>query len=84
MTSAIHSHIREVLAEERILDDLAGLGDDDDLFDAGMNSLSAVRLALCLEERLDIVFPDEALTQEGLRSIRAIGVLVEGVGKLPG
>lgn len=48
------------------------IADDADLWNAGMDSITSVQLLLRLEESFDVELPDEALTRETFRSIRAL------------
>ena len=58
------------------LDALSGaaddLGEDDDLFEKGLDSFGSVQLMLALEERYDIEFPDHLLNRRFFSSIRTI------------
>jgi len=49
---------------------------DADLPDAGLTSVSAVKLMLAIEAAFDIEFPDSELTPENFRNIAAIEHLV--------
>ena len=48
------------------------IGDEDDLFEKGLDSFGSVQLMLALEERFDIEFPDHLLNRRSFTSIRAI------------
>jgi acyl carrier protein len=79
MDTTVRDTIRQVLQDQN-LDGVDELHDDEDLFDAGMSSLTAVRVVLMLEERFDLLFPEESLTRERLGSITAIATLIETIG----
>ena len=65
--------IRTVLQEHaRLGVDVASIGDDGDLYEAGMTSHASVNVMLGLEEAFDIEFPDELLQKQTFQSIRAI------------
>lgn len=49
-----------------------GIAEDADLWEAGMDSLTSVQLLLRLEESFGVELPDEVLTRETFRSIRAM------------
>ncbi len=70
--------IRQVLAEHgRLAVDVDSLGDDTDLFSAGMTSHASVNVMLALEDAFDIEFSERMLkksTFETIGSIRS-GVL---------
>ena len=57
--------------------DVATLGDDADLFAAGMTSHASVNLMLALEDAFDLEFPDRMLTRSVFESIAAIDSAVE-------
>jgi acyl carrier protein len=73
--------IRAVLTEYgRIPVDVAGLDDDDDLFQAGMTSHASVNVMLALEDTFDTEFPEAMLRKSTFASVgalhRALGELV--------
>jgi len=53
------------------------LGLDDDIFQAGVNSLFAMRLILFLEQTFQIQIENEDLEWEHFRTVRSLGRLVE-------
>lgn len=72
--------IREILATNEVLAPVAEqIGDDDSLFDRGLDSFGSVQLMLALEERFGIEFPDEFLTRRSFSTIRAIRETVSAV-----
>lgn len=48
------------------------LGDDDDLYDAGMTSRGSVSLMMALEEALELTFPDDMLRRDVFHSVSSI------------
>lgn len=74
-TDDIVADVRSIVATHaQISIETAGLGDDDDLFRAGMSSHASVAVMLALESHFDIEFPEEMLrrsTFESVSSIRA-------------
>ncbi|MGD1050304.1 MAG: acyl carrier protein [Solirubrobacteraceae bacterium] len=65
--------IRTVLNERAGLPvDMDTLGDDADLFAAGMTSHASVNLMLALEEAFNLEFPDRMLTRGVFASVSAI------------
>ena len=65
--------IRQILAEHaRLPVDVGTLGDDDDLFAAGMTSHASVSVMLALEDAFDQEFPDHMLKRNVFNSIRSI------------
>lgn len=53
------------------------IGDDTDLYRAGMKSFASVQLMLALEEAFEIEFPEEMLTRATFRSVASIACAVE-------
>lgn len=69
--------IRRVLAEfAKLPVDVASLGDDDDIFQAGMTSHASVNVMLALEEAFDIEFPEPMLRKSTFESVAAIRAAV--------
>lgn len=68
-----------VLAHAELPADRAGISDDDDLWLAGMDSLSSVAVMVAVEESFDIEFPDEYLTREVFGSVAAIAAAVREI-----
>ena len=65
--------IRGVLREHgRLAGDVATLGDQSDLFEAGLTSHASVNLMLALEEHFQIEFPERMLHRRTFASIAAI------------
>lgn len=48
------------------------LGEDDDLFEKGLDSFGSVQLMLALEECCNVEFPDHLLTRRSFSTIRII------------
>ncbi len=70
--------IRAILAEHaRLLVEVSELGDDSDLYNAGLTSLSTVNLMLALEEHFDVEFLDRMLGRKTFGSIRALSEAIE-------
>lgn len=70
--------IREVLAAHaKLAVDVATLGDDQDLYEAGMTSHASVNVMLGLEDAFDIEFPEEMLRKKTFESIASIRASVE-------
>jgi acyl carrier protein len=73
LTDERRTLIRSVIREHaRLPVDVDALGDDADLFAAGMTSHGSVNLMLALEEAFDIEFPDRMLTRGVFDSVSAI------------
>jgi acyl carrier protein len=71
--------IRSILSEHgRFPVEVAGLGDEDDLFQAGMTSHASVNVMLALEDEFDFEFPENMLRKSTFESVAAIrAALVE-------
>lgn len=55
------------------------LGDDTDLYTAGLSSFASVQLMLGLEDKFDIEIPDHLLNRKSFSSIDAIAETVAAV-----
>jgi acyl carrier protein len=78
LSAETNSAIREVLREHaRLPVDVDTLGDDADLFSAGMTSHASVNLMLALEDAFDLEFPDRMLTRSVFESVGAITAAID-------
>lgn len=78
MSAETNTAIREVLREHaRLPVDVDTLGDDADLFSAGMTSHASVNLMLALEDAFDLEFPDRMLTRSVFESVGAITAAID-------
>lgn len=69
--------IRSLLAQHaRLLVDANTLGEDSDLYQAGLTSLSTVNLMLALEEHFDVEFLDRMLGRKTFGSMRALNAAI--------
>jgi acyl carrier protein len=65
--------IRKVLSDHgRLLVGVETLGDDDDLYQAGLTSHANVTVMLQLEDAFDVEFPDTMLRRSTFESVAAI------------
>ena len=79
--STIDVTIREILdAHARLPESVSNLGDDDDLYDAGLSSHASVNVMLALEDAFDIEFPDSYLRKGTFESVTAIRQSLESLG----
>ena len=68
------NRIRTVLLKHgRLGKNALHLTEDDDLYAAGMTSLSSVNVMLALETEFSVEIPDQLLNRSMFASIRAIG-----------
>lgn len=78
MSNDITQRIRNVLQEHgRLSVDAAQLGDDADLYQAGLTSHASVSIMLALEGEFEIEFPDQMLSRGVFSSVAAIRSAVE-------
>ena len=76
-TNTVGSRIRAVLAAHGKLGvDATALSDGDDLYAAGMTSLSSVNVMLALEGEFNIEFPDSMLNRALFANVAAIQAAV--------
>jgi acyl carrier protein len=69
--------IRDILAETgRLAVPVESLGDEADLFAAGLDSLAIVNVLMTIEEQFDIELPDELLSRRSFSSIATISRVV--------
>ena len=72
--------IRKVLQEHgRIAADALQIGEDDDLYEAGMTSLASVNVMLALENEFNIEFPDQLLNRSVFGSVAAISAAIRRI-----
>ena len=65
--------IRKLIAEHgRLPVAVETLGNDQDLYAAGLTSFAAVQLMLALEDRFDLEFPEQMLNRRSFASVNAI------------
>jgi acyl carrier protein len=73
MPAAITDDIRAILRDHgRLAVEVSSLGDQTNLYDAGLTSHASVNLMLALEERFAIEFPERMLRRGSFASIAAI------------
>ncbi|MCW2967077.1 MAG: acyl carrier protein [Solirubrobacteraceae bacterium] len=69
----MNEKIRQILRDHaRLPVDVDTLGDDADLYHAGMTSHASVGVMLALEDAFDVEFPDRMLTRNVFESVSAI------------
>ncbi len=65
--------IKDILRQNEAISGLVDtLGENDDLFEKGLDSFGSVQLMLALEERFEVEFPDSLLNRRSFSSIRTI------------
>ena len=84
MNADARIEIRRVIREHaRLPVDVDTLGDDVDLFAAGMTSHASVNLMLALEDAFDLEFPDRMLTRGVFESVAAIAAAIGELTQAP-
>ena len=69
----MNDKIKQALTDHaRLSIDVSELGDDDDLYAAGMTSHASVNVMLALEDAFDIEFPDRMLKRSVFESVVSI------------
>ena len=70
---ALHDHIiNEILLRED------PLGPEDDLFDAGFDSMSLSRILVFVEEEFGVTIPDEDVVLDEISTLKTMTAFVEG------
>ena len=69
----MRSELREIVVTHgKLVKPLAALGDEGDLFSAGLDSLAVVNVMLAIEDSFGIEFPDALLNRQSFSSIAAL------------
>ncbi len=75
-----HEKIKGIIKEQIPLSiDIAEVSYDMDLFSIGMDSLNCIRVVFSLEDHFDIIFADDDLTLDLLRTIDSLADYVQRV-----
>jgi acyl carrier protein len=76
----MNDQIRQVIKEHaRLSVDVDSLGDDADLYKAGMSSHASVNVMIALEDVFDIEFEDSMLKRSVFESVASIAAALEQV-----
>jgi acyl carrier protein len=77
MTDPLRLEIRRVLSDHaRLSVDVDSIGEDADLFQAGMSSHASVSVMLALEDAFGIEFPDRMLTRSVFESVAGMAAAI--------
>lgn len=80
-TTTVDDEVRRILEEHaRLAVDVSTLGDDDDLYAAGMTSHASVTVMLACEDAYDIEFPQQLLKKSTFGSVASITAALTGLG----
>ena len=73
--------VRQIIREHgRLAVDVDSLGDNADLYEAGMTSHASVNLMLALEGAFDVEFPDAMLRRNVFESVTSISDALRSLG----
>ena len=65
--------LKKTLFQELIfVDDPDAFGPDDDLLEAGLDSMAIMRLVLFIEDEFGVVLPDDELTPDNLQTLNRL------------
>jgi acyl carrier protein len=79
---SLNAQVRRVIAQHaRLAIAVGSLGDDEDLFSAGMSSHSSVNVMLALEDAFELEFPDSMLRRSVFENV---GSIVAAISDLQG
>ena len=74
----IKSRLRDfVLGELVYCDDPGAFGDDDDLLEAGLDSLGIMRLIMFAEREFDVTLPDTDIEPDTVRTLNRLTRWIE-------
>jgi len=77
----MNDQIRQVIREHAHLSvDVDSLGDDADLYQAGMTSHASVNVMIALEDTFDVEFLDSMLKRSVFESVDSISTALQEVG----
>ncbi|MEZ5079005.1 MAG: acyl carrier protein [Solirubrobacterales bacterium] len=77
----MNEKIRQVIQDHAQLSvDVGSLGDDDDLYQAGMTSHASVNVMIALEDTFDVEFLDSMLKRSVFESVASISAALEEIG----
>jgi len=66
-----------VFSELVHVSDAAAFNDDDDLLEAGLDSMGIMRLVVFIEERFGVILPDEEIEPDNLQTLTRICSWIE-------
>jgi len=74
----MHQTLKNFIFEELVqIDDIASFTENDDLLEAGLDSMGIMRLVLFIEEELGISLPDEEIEPDNIQTLAAIVSWIE-------
>jgi len=74
----MHKVLKNFIFEELVqIDDITSFTEQDDLLDAGLDSMGIMRLVLFIEEELGVSLPDEEIEPDNIQTLAAIVSWIE-------
>ncbi len=71
--NSMRQKLKAFIFEELIFsDDPDAFGEDDDLLEAGLDSMGIMRLVMFIEEAFGVTLPDDELEPENLRTLKRL------------
>jgi acyl carrier protein len=84
MSNGLSEDVRRVINDHaRLPVDIDSIGDDQDLFAAGMSSHASVNVMLALEDAFDVEFPDHMLKRSVFESVSGISAAISELQGTP-
>ncbi len=77
MSETIHKALHDHIVHEILLRD-EPLGPQDDLFDAGFDSMSLSRILVFVEEKFGVTIPDEDVVLDEISTLETMTAFVAG------
>ncbi len=74
----MHEILKKFIFEELVqVDDVTLFAEQDDLLDAGLDSMGIMRLVLFIEEELGVSLPDEEIEPDNIQTLESIVKWIE-------
>ena len=74
----MNSELKKFIFKELVhVADEASFSDDDDLLEAGLDSMGIMRLVLFIEEKFGVTLPDEEIEPDNIQTVKRISAWIE-------
>jgi len=74
----VNSDLKKFIFKELVhVADEAAFSDDDDLLEAGLDSMGIMRLVLFIEEKFGVTLPDEEIEPDNIQTVNRISAWIE-------
>jgi len=74
----VNNELKEFIFNELVhTADEAAFSDDDDLLEAGLDSMGIMRLVLFIEEKFGVTLPDEEIEPDNIQTVNRITAWIE-------